>query len=185
MISAPEAGSALGYPKDIVEEEADIDTIPELDEYDMEPTGIETTSGFEAPEMGQVEIATHQRNSPVQTVKSRRAPALGPMPISVVKNLANSVLKSSKRNAIRKDTLLAIAQSTEWFFEQISEDLSAYADHVGRKTIDEQDMVMLMKRQRIIKGSSTPFFLAHRHLPAELVKEVRMSAKSSAGRAQR
>jgi hypothetical protein len=38
-------------------------------------------------------------------------------------------------------------QASDWFFEQLGEDLQAYAKHAGRKTIDESDVLTLMKRQ--------------------------------------
>ncbi|KAH8162061.1 hypothetical protein CIB48_g6165 [Xylaria polymorpha] len=65
-------------------------------------------------------------------------------------------------------------QATDWFFEQLGDDLSAYAKHAGRKTIDESDMITLMRRQRQTNASTTPFALAQRYLPRELLQELRM-----------
>lgn len=69
------------------------------------------------------------------------------LPSRVVKKLANRFAKGPKGNVkLNKDTLVAIEQATEWFFEQITEDLSTYSKHAGRKTIDETDLITLMKR---------------------------------------
>lgn len=68
-------------------------------------------------------------------------------PSAVVKRLANGLAKSQGANAkISKDTLLALVQATDWFFEQVGEDLAAYAQHAGRKMIEDRDMIALMKR---------------------------------------
>lgn len=47
---------------------------------------------------------------------------------------------------ISKETLETIMRATDWFFEQAAEDLASYADHAGRKTIDNSDAITLMKR---------------------------------------
>jgi histone H3/H4 len=63
-----------------------------------------------------------------------------------VKRLANGFAKSHSKMKISKDTLAALVQTTDWFFEQMGEDLKAYADHGGRKVIEESDVVAVMKR---------------------------------------
>ena len=70
------------------------------------------------------------------------------LPVGVVKRLATTFLKTSRDgNAkLSKDTLEAIMQASDWFFEQVSDDLGTYAQHASRKTIDETDVVTLMKR---------------------------------------
>lgn len=50
------------------------------------------------------------------------------------------------KTKISKETLAAIEQASEWFFEQASEDLAVYSKHAGRKTIDESDVITLMRR---------------------------------------
>ena len=47
---------------------------------------------------------------------------------------------------ISRETLEAIMQATDWFFEQAAEDLASYADHASRKAIDDSDAITLMKR---------------------------------------
>jgi histone H3/H4 len=63
-----------------------------------------------------------------------------------VKRLANGFAKSHSKTKISKDTLAALVQTTDWFFEQMGEDLKAYADHAGRKVIEQSDVVAVMKR---------------------------------------
>lgn len=69
------------------------------------------------------------------------------LPQGVVKRLATTLAKTAGSKAkIGADTLDAIMQATDWFFEQLGDDLSAYAKHAGRNTINESDMMMLMRR---------------------------------------
>lgn len=70
------------------------------------------------------------------------------LPAGVVKKLATTYARTggNSKAKVSKDTLDAIMQATDWFFEQVSDDLGAYAKHAGRKTIDESDVVTLMKR---------------------------------------
>lgn len=99
------------------------------------------------------------------------------LPQGVVKRLATTLAKTAGvgKTKISADVLDAIMQASDWFFEQLGDDLSAYAGHAGRKTIDESDMMMLMRRQRQTSASTTPFALAQRYLPRELLQEMRMS----------
>ena len=70
------------------------------------------------------------------------------MPSAVVKKLATTFARTSgnSKAKINKDTLDALMQATDWFFEQIGEDLAAYADHAGRSRIEEKDVAVLMGR---------------------------------------
>lgn len=70
------------------------------------------------------------------------------LPKGVVKRLASTFAKSSGvgRAKISADTMDAIMQATDWFFEQLGDDLRAYAKHAGRTTINESDMITLMRR---------------------------------------
>ncbi|KAK3943183.1 centromere protein T [Diplogelasinospora grovesii] len=98
------------------------------------------------------------------------------LPPAVVKRLAQTFAKTSGvKGKISPDALKAIMQASDWFFEQLGDDLQAYAKHAHRKTIDESDVLTLMKRQRQTGSSATPFSLAQRHLPRELLQELRMA----------
>jgi histone H3/H4 len=70
------------------------------------------------------------------------------LPSGVVKKLTTAALKSSGKSKTRVNApiLAAVMQASDWFFEQLGEDLEAYSNHAKRKTIDESDVVTLMKR---------------------------------------
>ena len=69
-------------------------------------------------------------------------------PPAIVKRLAIGFARShgNSHMKISKETLEAIMQATDWFFEQAAEDLASYADHASRKAIDDSDAITLMKR---------------------------------------
>ncbi|KAF2488849.1 hypothetical protein BU16DRAFT_531896 [Lophium mytilinum] len=107
-------------------------------------------------------------------------------PSGVVKKLANGFAKSQGINSkISKETLTAIMQATDWFFEQAGEDLADYAQHAQRKTIDDSDVIMLMKRQRQINVNTSSFSLAQKLLPRELLQEIRMAPPGKVKRPRR
>ncbi|KAF6813652.1 hypothetical protein CMUS01_12791 [Colletotrichum musicola] len=98
------------------------------------------------------------------------------LPPAVVKRLAGTFARSSgvTKTKISPEVLAEIRRASDWFFEQLGDDLAAYAKHAKRKTIDESDMLTLMRRQRQTNSTTTPFSLAQRHLPRELLQELRM-----------
>lgn len=68
-------------------------------------------------------------------------------PAAPVKKLALSFMKSQGSKAqLNKETLAALVQTTDDFFEQMGIDLAAYAQHAGRSTIEESDVLALMRR---------------------------------------
>jgi len=69
-------------------------------------------------------------------------------PPAIVKRLATGFARSHGNSHVKisKETLETIMRATDWFFEQVAEDLARYADHAGRKAIDDSDAITLMKR---------------------------------------
>ncbi|KAI5293231.1 hypothetical protein KEM52_005729 [Ascosphaera acerosa] len=107
----------------------------------------------------------------VASAEKTQAPKL---PSSTVKKIA---MRSTRGGKLNKGTVDVLSQATAWFFEQMSADLAAFADHAGRKVIDESDVVTLMRRQRLIGPQTSVFALAKKHLPQELVQEIRLPAR--------
>jgi histone H3/H4 len=70
------------------------------------------------------------------------------LPTGVVKRLAQNFAAKSGvgKTKISPDTLAQIVRASDWFFEQVAGDLAAYSQHAGRRTIEESDMLVLMKR---------------------------------------
>lgn len=74
---------------------------------------------------------------------SRHGHPVPQFPRGVIKKMAQNFSGGAK---ISNETLNAIVAASEAFFEQVSEDLAVYAGHAGRKTIEDADMVQLLKR---------------------------------------
>lgn len=164
-------------------------------EEGITPQGEEVSSGvedFQPPLAGsdleskrEMEAAAAEvANSPNKTKRQRKAAReshfgipVPSLPVGVVKSVATSFLRSSgkRRKNLNRDTVAALTQATEWYFEQLGDDLSAYSKHARRKTIAEADVIALMKRQRLLSATSTPFSLAQKFLPRELQQEIRMA----------
>lgn len=70
------------------------------------------------------------------------------LPPAFVKRVAQTALQSSglSNKRISNDTLAALTQASEWYFEQLGDDLGAYAQHAKRKTIEDSDVATLMRR---------------------------------------
>ncbi|KAI1351085.1 centromere kinetochore component CENP-T-domain-containing protein [Xylaria sp. FL0043] len=177
-------GSDNGPMNGVDEDDDDDDHVNEP--MDMPDFDIEDESDIAPENMNTVEetttlsrTATLARNKGMKRKKGKKISRYGieypSLPVGVVKRLATTCAKTAgSKGKISPDTLDAIMQATDWFFEQLGDDLSAYAKHAGRKTIDESDMITLMRRQRQTNASTTPFALAQRHLPRELLQELRM-----------
>lgn len=140
----------------------------ELEAYDDVPQPEDMTHADDVTHAEDVvhtdDIATPEAEEPTELVseiqrrrvkKRKRGPQLSqfgieypPLPPAVVKRLAQTFAQSSgvAQTKITPDTLDALCQASDWFFEQLGDSLRAYAQHAGRKTVDESDVVTLMQR---------------------------------------
>jgi histone H3/H4 len=168
-------------------------------EEDLAEENVDETQAIETQILAEAATATVNRGKKTKRgIKySKHGIACPSLPPAVVKRLAQTFAKTSGvKGKISADALNAIMQASDWFFEQLGDDLHAYAEHAGRKTINESDMLVLMRRcvtklvwvshlalkhlylthprQRQIGSSTTMFSLAQRHLPRELLQELRM-----------
>ncbi|UNI24249.1 hypothetical protein JDV02_010012 [Purpureocillium takamizusanense] len=145
---------------------------PEHDDFDM-PEADATTAEL----TGLVEQkASRAASRKPQKRISKHGIEYPSLPPSFVKRVAQTALQSSglSNPRISADTLTALTQASEWYFEQLGDDLGAYARHAKRKTIEESDVATLMGRQRQIGSDVTLFSLAQKHLPRELLQDLRM-----------
>ncbi|GKU17839.1 unnamed protein product [Fusarium langsethiae] len=138
----------------------------------MEPTATVTTHHMPADDRLPRGLKANKKRKRI----SQHGIEYPSLPPAFVKRVAQTALQSSglSNQRLSAETLDALIQSSEWFFEQLGDDLGAYADHAKRKTIEESDVLTLMKRQRQIGPRSSMFSLAQKHLPRELLQELRM-----------
>ncbi|MCJ1326904.1 hypothetical protein MMC10_003570 [Thelotrema lepadinum] len=148
---------------------------------DPEPSPPGSDAGIEEERITSTENIRRSVDKTTRKRKSLRESRYGipipNLPVGVVKSIAGSFMGSSSKKSrkFNKDAVAALVQASDWYFEQLGEDLAAYSKHGRRKTIDETDVVTLMKRQRLLSSTSTPFSLGQRFLPRELLQELRMA----------
>uniref|UniRef100_A0A060TEL7 ARAD1D08800p n=1 Tax=Blastobotrys adeninivorans TaxID=409370 RepID=A0A060TEL7_BLAAD len=97
---------------------------------------------------------------------------------AVPTRVIRDALKTFSSSKVPPDALDAIVSVSNRYFEQIANDLNAYADHAGRSKADSADVLHLMKRQRLVGPNQTAFALAHQYLPVELLDEIKFTSKA-------
>jgi histone H3/H4 len=157
---------------------------PDLEAYREEVSAIDRSLHTQSPERPELSKGVRKQRKALNI--SRYGHEYPSLPLGTVKKLATGFARSQGSNAkLSKDTLATIMQATDWFFEQVSEDLASYAQHAGRKMIEESDVVTLMKRQRQITDNTTSFSLAQKLLPRELLQELRIPPAPKVKRTKR
>ncbi|EGR49849.1 uncharacterized protein TRIREDRAFT_22035 [Trichoderma reesei QM6a] len=70
------------------------------------------------------------------------------LPAVFVRQVAHTAMQTTGfiNQRISADTLEALTQASDWYFEQLGDDLAAYANHANRRTIEERDVITLMNR---------------------------------------
>ena len=138
------------------EEEEEVEELEEIDDEDLQPQSSlkEVVIGdisMQDTTLQEAEILNAQQRKTVRKKKlkvSKHGIQYPSLPAGVVKKLATTFARTAGNGKakINQGALDAIMQASDWFFEQVSDDLGAYAHHAGRKTIDESDIVTLMAR---------------------------------------
>jgi histone H3/H4 len=174
-----------------------IDEDAELAAYQEEPSAMDRSLQIDSPERPPIAPQRGVRK-PKEFMVSEHGIGYPSFPNAPVKKLALSFMKSQGSKAqLNKEALAALVHTTNDFFEQISLDLAAYAGHAGRRTIEERDVIALMKRYvtsnllytlvqvcktgrltrsrtRKTTDNNTSFSLAQKMLPRELLQQLRM-----------
>ncbi|KAK6353409.1 hypothetical protein TWF696_005375 [Orbilia brochopaga] len=75
---------------------------------------------------------------------------------------------------LSKEALAAVMQATEAYFENLGGDLGGFARHAKRRTVEEADVIQVLRRHRLLSDRTTVFSLAAQHLPRELLQDIRI-----------
>lgn len=144
-------------------------------EQDNESLSPGPNSPHETRRLTPMEAATARRPRRKKVKLTRHGIEIPALPSSLIKRVAiESMTRRGKRKpVIDRASLQALEQATEWFFEQVGEDLEAYSKHAGRtKRIDATDVLTLMRRQRVLQGDGKLGDFAIEHLPPEALFEL-------------
>lgn len=142
----------------------------DMPDFDTEEEEVDDVAKNDISTIEETTLSRTARLAPNRGVKRKKGKKISrhgieypSLPPSVVKRLATTCAKTAgSKGKISPDTLDAIMQATDWFFEQLGDDLSAYAKHAGRKTIDESDMITLMRRYVFILYTLSTGFISPR-----------------------
>ena len=108
---------------------------------------------------------------------TRHGTTVPSLPNSLIKRIAIDARTrvGRKKPVLGKDHVKALEQATEWFFEQVGEDLEAFSNHARRKKrVIGEDVLTLMRRQRVIRGHGELHKLAKEWLPKRVLEELNL-----------
>ncbi|NWR61673.1 CENPT protein, partial [Bucorvus abyssinicus] len=103
---------------------------------------------------------------PKSSAASRRRTREPEVAISLIKKIFSHYVKMP----VSRDAFKIIEKCSERYFKQLSNDLEAYTNHAGRKTVEMADLEMLMRRQGLVTDKMPLHVLIERHLPLEYRK---------------
>ena len=95
-----------------------------------------------------VQVTNSQTKRPKPLKKSLYGIPYPNLPPGIAKRVATVYLRSMglRRLRLGRETLQAIVEASDQYFAQLSQDLAAFSHHAGRKNIDENDAIAVMKR---------------------------------------
>ncbi|NXM72545.1 CENPT protein, partial [Serilophus lunatus] len=111
-----------------------------------------------------------QELQPKPIPKRSRMSQRKPRDPQISRSLIKEVFSHFAKMPVAKDALKIVEKCTEKYFKQLSNDLEAYANHAGRKTVKMADLELLMRRQGLVTDKMPLHVLIERHLPMEYRK---------------
>lgn len=129
--------------------------MPDYDsQEEIEPGEDSDPADTTRPDISTIEEARARRARQIPKSRkrqkriSRHGTEYPPLPQPFVRRVAQRAVQTSglSNHRISTDVLASLTQASEWFFEQLGDDLGAYADHAKRTVIEESDVITLMRR---------------------------------------
>lgn len=161
--------------------EIEDDEADEEEENDARVMGLPSTNTTRRQTLLESVIAAAKPRTRKKLKMNRKGNMVPSIPSSLIRWIANESQEKAGKRKIRlgKDHMKALEQATEWFFEQVGEDLEAYANHSKRKKrIDTDDVLLLMRRQRVLRRPGDLQEMAQAWLPREALKDLDLSGSS-------
>lgn len=129
--------------------------MPDYDsQEEIEPGEDSDPADTTRPDISAIEDARARRARQIPKSRkrqkriSRHGTEYPPLPQPFVRRVAHRAVQTSglSNHRVSTDVLASLTQASEWFFEQLGDDLGAYADHAKRTVIEESDVITLMRR---------------------------------------
>ncbi|KAM9289550.1 centromere protein T [Morus bassanus] len=88
----------------------------------------------------------------------------------VASSLIKKIFSHYVKMPVARDAFKIVEKCSEKYFKQLSNDLEAYSNHAGRKTVEIADLEVLMRRQGLVTDKMPLHVLIERYLPLEYRK---------------
>ncbi|XP_041376055.1 uncharacterized protein LOC121388676 [Gigantopelta aegis] len=178
LASENEAENVLGVSvegDDMADDEVIATNEEEEEEEGDEDQDVETVEGH-AESLLLKNASTDNTEKAVSKTQKPRKPRKQPehLPVSVVKG----VFTHFSRARVTKEAVAEVVKISGKFWKSIAGDLESYAKHAGRKTIMDEDVALLMRRQGFVTDKKSLTTLVHQYLPLELREQVIPIARS-------
>uniref|UniRef100_A0A6Q2Z9L3 CENP-T/Histone H4 histone fold domain-containing protein n=1 Tax=Esox lucius TaxID=8010 RepID=A0A6Q2Z9L3_ESOLU len=87
--------------------------------------------------------------------------------LGLPKSYVTSVFKHFAKTKVSSDVYPVLKEIMERYFDRLADDLEVYAAHANRKTIEVEDVELLMRRQGFVTDSMPVNVLIEKYLPME------------------
>lgn len=159
-------------PPPDLEQDDDFEDVEEVEnEHQTEKHSPQITRQLTSMEMSAAGRTTRRKRLKM----TRHGTMVPSLPSSLIKRIAieTQTRLGNRKPKLGRDHMKALEQATEWFFEQVGEDLEAFSSHARRKKrIDDSDVLMLMRRQRVVRGNGELEKLAQDWLPKDILSAL-------------
>ncbi|XP_075796640.1 centromere protein T isoform X2 [Pelodiscus sinensis] len=127
------------------------------------PRSLSTAAAASALLPPKPSLAPRAARGAARAPRRKREPAL---PSSLIKKIFSHFVKVP----VAREAVTVVEKCVEVYFGQLCKDLEAYTSHAGRKTVEEADLELLMRRQGLVTDKMPLRVLIERHLPLEYRK---------------
>ncbi|EPS36840.1 hypothetical protein H072_9644 [Dactylellina haptotyla CBS 200.50] len=93
---------------------------------------------------------------------------------SLPPRVIKAIIARTSKHKLSKEALNMIVSASNSYFENLGEDLGSFARHAKRKTVEEGDVLQVLRRHRLLNDKTTVFSLANQYLPRELLQDIRI-----------
>ncbi|NXI37410.1 CENPT protein, partial [Galbula dea] len=110
---------------------------------------------------------------PLQALKAKPVPKSSgvaqrkPREPEIARSLVKKIFSHYVKMPVARDAFKIVEKCSERYFKQLSDDLEAYTNHAGRKTVELADLEVLMRRQGLVTDKMPMQVLIERYLPLE------------------
>ncbi|XP_040471158.1 centromere protein T isoform X2 [Falco naumanni] len=88
----------------------------------------------------------------------------------IASSLIKKIFSHYVKMPVARDAFKIVQKCSEKYFMQLSNDLEAYIHHAGRKTVEMEDLEVLMRRQGLVTDKMPLHVLIERYFPLEYRK---------------